>query len=186
MHGAFRREAEAPSSGLSLIHHDIFRVLGSPHRYTRMERLCEIIQNSYRPQRVMYSHTVLGIPLPWDLCHASASCRDTVMGWVGVGKGPLGIISPDPCWKHSQLWQVAQDHVLYCVYSVSRDGDSKILGNTVQCFTILPAEKVGSFLCKSEISCISIYSHGLLSCHWILLSKAWLHPLHCLPADIHT
>lgn len=112
-----------------------------------MEKLFEIIQNSNRPQRIGYSHTVVGI----DLCHASAVLQGhRVMAWFRVGKGPVGIISPDSCWKHAQLQQAAQDHVLYWAYSVSKDGDPKIcLGNAVQCFTTLPFPVFQSILVVS-------------------------------------
>lgn len=112
LHGVSQRKAEAPPSGFSLIHHRNFSswVLGSLQRYTHMERLAEITQNSSRPQRIPYSHTVVGIYLPCAM--PVLSCRDTEC-WDGSGgKGPLGIISLDSCWKHSQLQQVAQDHVV--------------------------------------------------------------------------
>lgn len=130
----------------------------------------------------MYSHTVLGIYLPCDLCHASADCRDTEW-WEGLrwGRGLWGFLleaqsapaCPGPCpvlgLKCLQDWRL-----------------QNLLGKHTPVFYHLTSRKGFFFFCISEISCILICPHGLSSCHWILLSKAWLYPLHSLPADTHT
>lgn len=131
----------------------------------------------------MHSHPVLGVPLPCAM--PVLSCRDTMMGSFEVGQG---------------LWG------LYHLIAAGSTPSSSRLPRTMSCIglklsprmetprsvwethsSVLPPyqQKRVFFSCISEISSISNCPHGLLSCHWILLSTAWFHPLHSLPADIH-
>lgn len=43
-----------------------------------------------------------------------------------------------------------------------------------------------AYWCVSRTSCVPVYAHCLLSCHWTPLKIFWLHPLCTLPSCIYT